>query len=134
MARPRRESSRKNGSPRALGLGIVLFVLAITLAPPAQRYFSQRSQINALRAQVSTSQEALTEASRQLQLWRDPDYVQSQARERLHFVLPGERQYILTDIDPSASSKTQIAIAKDITAGLSWYNRLIASITEAGSL
>lgn len=111
---------------------LVLFLLSWMLAPPSQRYFAQRAQINAVKAQVAANDQALADAARQLELWKDPDYIKTQARERLHFVLPGERQYIVTD-----STDTQVApttaVAKDIPSGLPWYNRLISSITEVGS-
>lgn len=133
MTRRDRGSSRKNGSGRALALGVVLFLLALTLAPPTQRYFAQRSQISALRAQVNASSQALTEAARELQLWRDPEYIKSQARERLHFILPGERQYIVTDSTNSPATQPTTAVAKDLPSGLPWYDRLISSITETRS-
>lgn len=81
---------------------------------------------------MAANDQALADAAKQLELWKDPDYIKTQARERLHFVLPGERQYIVTD-----STETQVApktaVAIDIPSGLPWYNRLIASITEVGS-
>lgn len=113
-------------------LALVLFLLAWTLAPPTQRYFAQRAQINAVKAEVSDNNQALAAAARQLQLWKDPDYIKTQARERLHFVLPGERQYIVTDSTDTPVTTTT-AVAKDIPNGLPWYNRLIASITEVGA-
>jgi len=138
QARPRARSNfrksrqRRRSSGRAMTLAVVLFILAWTLAPPAQRYFVQRAQINAMRAQVSANNQALLSAARELEMWRDPEYIKSQARERLHFVLPGERQYIVTDgSQPEVQSPTT-AVAKDIPSGLPWYNRLIASITETG--
>lgn len=113
-------------------LAIVLFLLSWMLAPPTQRYFAQRAQINAVKAEVSASNQALTEAARQLELWKDPEYIKTQARERLHFILPGERQYIVTDsTEPQVTPTT--AVAKDLPSGLPWYNRLIASITEVGA-
>jgi len=129
----RRGRSRANGSGRALALGVVLFLLALMLAPPTQRYFAQRAQIGAFSAQVSANSQALTQAAHELRLWRDPEYIKSQARERLHFILPGERSYIVTD--PTAPTATQptTAVAKDLPSGLPWYNRLISSITETGA-
>ena len=38
-------------SNRALVVGITLFALAVTLAPPIQHYFTQKAQINSLRTQ-----------------------------------------------------------------------------------
>lgn len=113
-------------------LAVMLFILAWTLAPPAQRYFAQRSEISAIKAQVAANNYALVEAARQLEMWRDPEYIKTQARERLHFILPGERQYIVTDDAAPVSSAPTTAVAKDIPSGLPWYNRLIASITETG--
>jgi cell division protein FtsB len=129
----RRRRSRQSSSGRALALGIVLFVVAITLAPPAQRYFAQRAQIGALRAQVNANHQALTDAARELQLWRYPAYIKSQARERLHFILPGERSYIVTDPTTPTTTQPVTAVAKDLPRGLPWYNRLISSITETGA-
>jgi len=37
-------------SGRALAFVSVLFLMAITLAPPMQRYFAQKEQINDLRS------------------------------------------------------------------------------------
>jgi hypothetical protein len=50
----------------------------------------------------------------------------------LHFVLPGERQYIVTDANTEAE-ENKTDVASNIPVGLPWYNRLIASITETGS-
>lgn len=124
---------RRRGSGRTLALSAIFFVLALTIAPPIQHYFTQRAQINSLQAQVNSDTKALQAAQIELQLWRDPEYIKSQARERLHFVLPGERQYIVTD---STSQKTQnqsTLVADNVPTNQPWYTRLIASITETGS-
>jgi len=125
-----RNNSRTRGSGRALTLGIILFILAFTLAPPTQRYFAQRAQINAVKAQLHSGDLALAEAKRELERWRDPAYIKSQARERLHFIMPGERQYIVTDSTQGTQSAPKTAVSKDLPSGLPWYNRVISSITE----
>lgn len=130
MSSPR--SEKKKSSGRAMTLVLVLFLLSWMLAPPSQRYFAQRAQINAVKAQVAANDQALKDAAKQLLLWKDPEYIKTQARERLHFVLPGERQYIVTDPTETEPAPTT-AVAKDIPSGLPWYNRLIASITEVGA-
>ena len=53
------------GSGRALTLGIILFILAFTLAPPTQRYFAQRAQISAVKAQLHAGDVALADARRE---------------------------------------------------------------------
>jgi cell division protein FtsB len=122
---------KKRGlSNRALIVGIVLFVVAITLAPPIQHYFTQRAQINSLRTQISDNQAMLEKATAELAQWDDPEYVASQARARLHFVFPGERQYIVVGDDEITADDQQTKISGQLPVGLPWYSRLISSITS----
>lgn len=123
---------RRGISGRAMAFGTVLLVLAITLAPPLQRYFAQRAQINALQSQLRESKSALEQATRDLAQWNDPKFVASQARSRLHFVFPGERQYIVLGA-PAETQKNgtpAAPVAEQIPLGLPWYSRVIASITS----
>ena len=122
---------KKRGlSNRALIVGIVLFVVAITLAPPIQHYFTQRAQINSLKTQISDNQAMLDKAAAELAQWDDPEYVASQARARLHFVFPGERQYIVVGDDEITGDDQQTKISGQLPVGLPWYSRLISSITS----
>ncbi|CAB5240227.1 unannotated protein [freshwater metagenome] len=130
MARRRLNFSRRRSNSRAFALAGILFVLAITIAPPIKHYITQRAQINALQNQYETTNAALAQARRDLQLWRDPEYVASQARSRLHFVLPGERQYIISDPTAPQEKISTSVPEKDLPVGQPWYLRLIASITE----
>ena len=127
-------AQRRGISTRLLILFIVLFAIAVTLAPPTQHYFAQRAQISALEASVASNRAKLLEARTELERWRDPDYVRSQARTRLHFVLPGERQYIILGAGNEASSTTEGAapINEDFPLGVPWYSRIISSITSVG--
>lgn len=125
--------NRNQGSGRAFAIAAVFFAIALFLAPPIKNYFTQRAQISSLEAQLSSDYSALDAARDELMLWKDPEYVKSQARERLHFVMPGERQYIVTgeeeDIDPSAVTAKVVG---GLPEGQPWYTRMIASISEAG--
>ena len=133
---PRRHNSRRSsgrrGSGRVLTLAIILFIFTLTRAPPIKHYFTQKAQINALRSQLASDRTALDSARKELELWRDPNYVKSQARERLHFVLPGERQYIVTGVDGEENNTTSHTTDYQLPEGAPWYGRLIASITESG--
>jgi cell division protein FtsB len=119
-------------SGRNLAVATVLFVVAITLAPPLQRYFAQRAQINALRVQLHDSQATLDAATNELAKWNDPAYVASQARTRLHYIFPGEHQYIVLGATVEANSENKSAgvISTDIPSGLPWYAKVISSITS----
>ena len=126
-------SSHRPGSGRTFSLVAVFFIFALVLAPPIQHYFTQRAQINALRAQVEGDRAALEAARLELIRWQDPDYVKAQARERLHFVMPGERQYIVTGTPNGDSEVTANKVADQLEDGAPWYTRMIASITQVTS-
>ena len=126
-------SSRRPGSSRTFSLVAVFFIFALVLAPPIQHYFTQRAQINALRAQVDGDRAALEAARLELMRWQDPDYVKAQARERLHFVMPGERQYIVTGTPDGEGEVTTNKVADQLEDGAPWYTRMIASITQVTS-
>ena len=133
MARRQLRFGRRRTSNRVLALSAIFFILALTIAPPVKHYFTQRAQISALKAQLSADNTALQNAREELLLWRDPEYVKSQARERLHFVLPGERQYIVTDGENNQQQNGTTKIASSLADGQPWYARLIASISETGN-
>ncbi len=131
----RRSSYRRKRIDRASRFLLVtglFFLVIVLIGSPLQNYFAQRAQINALSAQVKANQVALEEARRELELWNDPNYIKSQARTRLHFVLPGERQYILTNPVTLEGEDSSNKIASNVPAGVPWYSRLIATITESG--
>ena len=133
MARRQLRFGRRRTSNRLLALSAILFFLALTIAPPVKHYFTQRAQISALKAQLSADQTALQKARKELLLWQDPEYIKSQARERLHFVMPGERQYIVTEGETDAAQSGTTKIASSLADGQPWYSRLIASISETGN-
>ena len=125
--------NRHQGSGRTFAIAGIFFALALFLAPPIKNYFTQRAQISALQSQLSSDRAALEAAKKELLLWQDPEYIKSQARERLHFVMPGERQYIVTGGDDSQDPNANtVDVVENLPEGQPWYTRMIASITEAG--
>jgi cell division protein FtsB len=122
---------KKHGlSNRALIAGIILFAVAVTLAPPLQHYFTQKAQINSLENQLADNQAMLDKATKELLLWDDPEYVASQARARLYFVFPGERQYIVVGNEEITNNNSEPKVSEQLPVGIPWYSRLISSITS----
>lgn len=126
---------KRGVTARFIAISVVIFIIAVTIAPPAQRYFTQRAQINAIEAEIDSRKSHLTEAEIELQKWRDPNYVKSQARERLHFVLPGERQYIVLGVETEASAvqKKKTPVATKQFGSAPWYTKLISSIQQVAA-
>ena len=118
---------------RSLVLGLVLVFLVTFLAPPLQQFFEQRAQINAVRADIETTRERIDQARTDLQRWQDPAFVRSQARARLHYVLPGETQYIVVDENGETvmGEDPQLSVVDRLSSQGTWYGRIISSIELA---
>lgn len=117
---------------RAAVLGLVVCALVLSLAYPAKEFLAQRGEIGRLEQQQREARArvaALEERQRQL---ADPAYVRAQARERLHFVLPGETVYVVvppssSDSGASGSTPELPAVGRDG----SWYGRLWGTVRAA---
>lgn len=117
---------------RSLALGTVVVLLVTFLAPPLQRYFVQRAQINALKADIAATQVRIDDAERQLMRWQDPNYVKSQARARLHYVWPGETQWIVVDQNgQQVQTKITLPVVTANSGNGTWYGRIFSSIELA---
>ena len=80
-------------------LVVVLAVLVVSYASSMRAYLQQRSHINDLRAQIDSSERDIKAMEREKRRWQDDAYVETQARERLLWVLPGETSYQVIDRD-----------------------------------
>jgi septum formation initiator len=109
-------------------------VLAVLLAPALRSYVGQRHDISALQQQVAEQRAAVARLERQRAAWDDPAYVTAQARNRLKFVLPGEKAYTVIDpgpepTTPSASVRAAVSTARQ---DRSWFGDLWGSLQVVG--
>ncbi|MBA3741606.1 septum formation initiator family protein, partial [Sporichthya sp.] len=104
----------------------VLFVVAMTVAIPAQRYVAQRQNISDLRLQVASGTERVAELDKAVATANEPYAIEREARRRLHFVMPGELAYRVTD--PLLVEQQQAAKAE---ADGAWWGRMLESVNEA---
>lgn len=118
---------------RAAILGVVVCVLALALTVPLRQYVAQRGKVTRLRAKQTQAQarvDALEARKRQLQ---DPAYVERLARERLHFVRPGEVPYILLTPTPTpVPAKPAAPGVTKVDGSGPWYSRLWGTVDTAG--
>jgi cell division protein FtsB len=87
---PRRKSTFTS---RALILLLVVAVLGVSYASSIRAWLNQRSEHNALSAQIAAQQDAITALKNAERRWQDPAYIENMARQRFGWVMPGERSY-----------------------------------------
>ena len=72
---------------------LVLAVLMVSYASSLRAYFEQREHLASLRESITSSQGNIKDLKREKSRWRDPAYVEAQARARFGWVMPGEIGY-----------------------------------------
>ena len=108
---PRRHGRlpRPRFTGRAAVLVLVLCSLVAALAYPTRQFIAQRADIAAQRAAADQARARGEELRREKARWQDPAYIRAQARERLHFAMPGETPYV--SVDPAARAKQSVFTA-----------------------
>ena len=81
-------------------VGVSLLGL-LSVVAPVRTWTAQQSDLGALRADVQAREERVSDLQRQAYRWDDPAYVGAQARERLHYLQPGETGYRVVDAPPA---------------------------------
>lgn len=118
-------------SVRLLGIAVVGAVLAGMLVPSLFQWWRQEQDLRDITARVAAAEQDNADMQHQLDLWNDPDYIASQARSRLGYVLPGETQYAVVDPGADHADTPQIAAAEPQGPARPWVQVLTASLTEA---
>ena len=80
-------------------LVLVLAALLVSYASSMRAHFEQRGHIDSLQASIASSERTIEALQREKQRWRDPAYVEAQARARFAFGYPGEIGYHVLDED-----------------------------------
>jgi len=120
---------------RMIALVAVVVVLIISYASSLRVYFNQQSQLATARVQIAADQQNIGDLHDELARWKDPAYVQAQARARLGWVVPGEIgfQVIGTDGKPlsPAANIDAAAPASAPQQQQQWWDRLLGSAAAA---
>ena len=133
---PSRRPSRLRSSltTRAIALVVVLLILTVSYASSLRVYFAQAHEIAASQAEIATRQQRIAELQGELGRWDDEDYVRTQARERLGWVVPGEVGYRVVDAEGNP-----LGGGAEIGAGTTlqdrpqdaWWSKLLGSAEAA---
>ncbi|WP_375423372.1 septum formation initiator family protein [uncultured Friedmanniella sp.] len=119
---------------RAIALVVVLLVLVISYASSLRIYFTQAHEISASKAEIADRSQRIADLQTELGHWDDPDYVRTQARQQLGWVVPGETGYqvVGTDGHPLGGGAA-IENGTDPTAAQqdAWWSKLWGSVEAA---
>lgn len=118
----------------AILLGIVV-MLAVTLVPTLRSLVQQRGDVAAMQDKVDEQRRTVAALEHEAALWKDPAFIEVQARERLKFVRVGDRAY--TVIDPGADTPNTPTAPRPVVAApmanatSPWYGKVWQSIQIA---
>ncbi len=107
-------------------------LLAVMVLPSAYQWWQQDQDYRDITQRVAAAQERNSDMRHQLELWNDPDYIDSQARARLNYVKPGETQYAVTDPGEDYQEKSPL-MAASVGPHRPWVQTFATSLQEADS-
>jgi cell division protein FtsB len=131
-AAARRPVRRNKLTGRAALLALVLCALVVALAYPMRQYVSQRSDIADQRREAQKVAQRVQQLREEKARWQDPDYVRTQAREHLHYVMPGETGYQLAGVPSAGGTAAQgQGGTSEAAAHRPWYDNLWDGVDRA---
>jgi cell division protein FtsB len=119
---------------RAIALTVVLLILTISYASSLRIYYTQAQDIATTKAAIAERQQRIVELQGELARWQDDEYVKTQARQRLGWVVPGETGYKVVDAEGKplgggAEITSEVAPVKE--PGDAWWVKLWGSVAAA---
>jgi hypothetical protein len=112
-------------------LGALILLLALTLAGPVRQYLAGRAELEQLAAEGRALDQRADELAQQLRRQADPAYAERQARERLAYVLPGDRLVVVVDGDAVEGDAGTLSEAAGEPEPTPWYEGLMESLSDA---
>jgi cell division protein FtsB len=114
---------------------LALLVAGVVILSPSLRILAEQQQeIAQLRVDLERTEQEVFDLEEQRDRWRDPSFVETQARERLMFVYPGDITYLVIDDLGDDYTEDETVISQDIVAGQTdWREALLASYLVAAT-
>jgi cell division protein FtsB len=130
------ERRRPRLTGRAAVLVLVVAVLTVSYASSMRAYLQQRSHISDLKAQIAQREANIDALEREKRRWHDPAFVQTQARKRFGYLMPGETAYVVLDEDGEPlQGETRLPEPSDALrpAPEAWWGTAWESVELAGN-
>ena len=116
---------------RAVLLTALVLLLALTLAGPVRQYLAGRAELVRLAAEGRSLDQRAAALTGQLQQEADPAFRELQARERLTYVLPGDRLIMVIDGKAVAGDDGTLSAVTAPHEKAPWYDGLMQSLSVA---
>ncbi|GAA3172118.1 hypothetical protein GCM10010531_26930 [Blastococcus jejuensis] len=139
--RPGRRPNRTSGSAnarrrplftgRAVLLGALILLLALTLAGPLRQFLAGRAELVQLAAEGRELERRAEELQAQLDRQSDPAWTEREARQRLTYVLPGDRLVVVVDGRTVEGDEAAQPERSGPAEPSSWYEGLMESLSTA---
>jgi cell division protein FtsB len=116
---------------RAVLLAALVLLLALTLAGPVRQYLAGQAELALLAAEGEELDQRAEDLRRQLERQADPAFAERRARERLTYVLPGDRLVVVVDgraVEGDAGTLDEAATGEEPAP---WYEALLGSLADA---
>lgn len=128
---------RQRPTGRLAILVVVLAVLVVSYASSLKAYLQQRHDMDALQQEIAQRQKSIDDLQEQKDRWKDPAYVEQQARERFGYVMPGDISYVALDangnrIQPTSKLGKPSAVGEP-TKPTAWWTDAWGSVELAGN-
>lgn len=90
MDSPPKPRFRIQRTQRLLVVAVAAALLLLLYGGTLNAYIHQQRQIAQTKQEIEDHRESIASLEEEIDRWNDPEYVKTQARERLGWVLPGE--------------------------------------------
>jgi cell division protein FtsB len=119
---------------RATVLVAVLIALALAYTYPIRVYLNQQSDIAEMESAQAAQRDKIKRLQDEAALWKDPNFIKTQARSRFFMVLPGEELLImLSDPDGAARDAGLPPPGATPPEPDPWYDTLWSSVEAANA-
>lgn len=118
--------------PRVVILAVVCLLAFVVIFTSLRAYLSQQAQYDAIVKELDRARATSATLEAELAQWQDDDYVRSQARERLSYVMPGETTYVVVGAEQFEDEAEHARAKADGARARPWYETLQESVQEAG--
>ncbi|MEX5299281.1 septum formation initiator family protein [Kocuria sp. CPCC 205292] len=124
-------------SGRFLILTLVAVLIVFLAAPTTKIFLEQRAEIAQLERAIADMEAQKASLEDQVDQWSDETYVQQRARDRLLYVMPGERSYLVVgaeEMDGAVvdSSAAQVEAEKPAWVDALWQSVVASAYEDAG--